>query len=291
MTGLNGRTVAVVGATGQLGRALVDTLSASGIWQVTPLSHADIEIADPESVAQVLTPAPAFLINTAYWATEDLSTALRVNAMGARVLAEHCARSGASLVHISTDYVFSGETSAPYKETDCPDPRSVYGISKLTGEQLIRATGARSLIVRVSSLYGPGGSRAKRGTTFVSDMLDMQAAGRTIRVVQDQVHSPTFTYDAAEAIMALMERRATGIAHVSNEGRCTKFAFAERIFTLAGVRADLVPISIADLPVDRHWPRFTALAHERLRELDIAVPRPWEEGLRDHLSRIGALKV
>ena len=283
------RTVSVVGATGQLGRVLVETFRQRKGWQVTPFSHSDVEIAEPASIARALDPAPDFLINTAYWADESPAMALRVNALGPRLLAEFCAEHGTTLVHVSTDYVFDGETERPYRETDCPNPLSVYGASKLAGEQFVRSSRARHLIVRVSSLYGSGGSRAKRGSSFVSDMLDMQAAGKPIRVVTDQIHSPTYAGDAAAAIESLIDREVTGLVHLSNSGRCTKYEFAERIFTLTGRRADLTPIRIADLPRDRHWPRFTALDHVALRAAGLPPLRPWEEGLRAHLSREGLL--
>jgi dTDP-4-dehydrorhamnose reductase len=283
------RNVAVIGATGQLGRALVDQFAARPGWTVRGLTHQDIEISEPQSITAALSPAPSFLINTAYWADEQPVPALRVNALGPRLLAEFCASAGTTLVQMSTDYVFDGETEQPYRETDCPYPRSVYGATKLAGEHFVQATTARSLIVRVSSLYGAGGSRAKRGTSFVSDMLDMQAAGKTIRVVTDQVHSPTYAPDAAAAIAELLERDVTGIVHLSNRGQCTKFEFAQRIFELTRRTADLVPIRVADLPATRHWSRFTALAHERLAAAGVAEPRTWEDGLREHLRREGVL--
>jgi dTDP-4-dehydrorhamnose reductase len=283
------RSVAVVGGTGQLGRALVETLGHRPGWNVRPLSHEQIEIAEPESIARALAPPPAFLINTAYWPGEQSEMALRVNALGPRLLAEFCAAHSTTLVHVSTDYVFDGETDRPYRETDCPNPLSVYGASKLAGEQLIRASGARHLIVRISSLYGAGGSRAKQRSSFVSDMLHMQAFGKTIRVVTDQIHSPTYAVDAAATIGELLDRELTGLVHVSNAGRCSKFEFAQRIFELTGRTADLVPIRLSDLPRDRHWPRFTALAHDALHAAGLASPRPWEDGLRAHLAREGIL--
>jgi len=283
------RRVAVVGATGQLGQALTETLRALPGWHVQPLSHEDVEIADPESIARALDPAPTFLINTAYWAGEEPATALRVNALGPRLLSQFCAAHGTLLLQISTDYVFDGETDRPYRETDCPNPLSVYGASKLAGEHLVRAGAARYLIVRLSSIYGAGGSRAKGGTSFVSDMLDMQAAGRTIRVSTDQIHSPTYAMDAAATIAQLLERGVTGLVHLSNAGRCTKFEFAQRIFQLAGRTAELVPVQSSDLPPNRHWPRFTALAHAALHAAGLPSPRLWDDGLRAHLAQEGLL--
>ena len=281
------RTLAIIGANGQLGQALTEVFSRPDGWRIVPLTHADIEITEAESIARALDPAPDFLINTAYWADEDPVMALRVNALGARRLAEFCATHGTFLAHMSTDYVFDGETDRSYRETDRPNPRSVYGISKLAGEHMVAAALPRHLIVRISSLYGAGGSRAKKGTSFVSDMLDMHRQGKTIRVVTDQFHSPTYAQDAAAALVELLGREVTGTVHLSNSGVCSKFDFAQRVFDRAGLRADLVPITRAELPQNRHWPRYTALAHDALHAAGIPLPRPWEEGLAAHLRREG----
>lgn len=283
--------MAIAGATGQLGRALTEEFSGRPEWQLRLYSHDELEITERESIAHALGSldcAPEFLINTAFWPDEDPVMGLRTNALGPRLLAEWCAAAGTTLVHISTDYVFDGEADRPYRESDCPNPRSVYGTTKLAGEQLIRASRARHLILRISSLYGPGGSRAKRNTSFVSDMLNMHAAGKQVRVVTDQYHSPTYAPDAALCIRTLLERDVDGTFHISNTGSCSKYEYAQRIFQLAGVTADLVPITIADLPQDRHWPRYTVLAHDALERVGVPLPRPWEEGLHAYLHYTAA---
>jgi dTDP-4-dehydrorhamnose reductase len=278
------QTVTIITANSQLGRALVEAFGSREDWRVRALTHAEVDITDEGSVARALDPAPDVVINTAFTFIEEPAAALRVNALGPSLLAGFCAAHNARLVQISTDYVFDGETDRPYRETDCPRPRSVYGISKLAGEDLVRARGPRHLIVRVSSLYGAGGSRAKGGTNFVTDMLAMQRAGKNIRVVVDQIHSPTYAPDAAGTILDLLDRDLTGTFHVSNAGHCSKFDFAAKIFQLAGVEADLVPIRLADLPPGPARPRYSALAHEALRAAGVPEPRPWEEGLAAYLG-------
>ena len=280
--------VAVLTANSQLGRALVHAFEQRPSWQVLPLLHEDLEITDPVSIDRALQDPPSIFINTAYWANEEVEPAFRVNALGPRLLAERCAAAGTLLVHISTDYVFSGETDHPYTETDPCEPRSVYGISKLAGEQLVRAAAPDHLIVRVSSLYGAGGSRAKGGTNFVTDMLAMHRAGKPIRVVADQIHSPTYAPDAAETIALLLEAGVRGTVHVSNTGSCSKLEFARRIFELAGVQPDLTPITLADLPPLPPRPRYTVLAHEALGRAGVPAPRPWEAGLADYVASLGA---
>ena len=248
--------------------------------------HSDLDITDSTAVQRAFQDPPAVFINTAYWANEEPAPALRVNALGPRLLAERCAASGTLLVQISTDYVFSGDTSRPYTEEDRAEPRSVYGITKLAGEQFVRAAAQEHLIVRVSSLYGAGGSRAKGGTNFVTDMLAMHRAGTPIRVVTDQFHSPTYAPDAARAILALVEKSARGTVHVSNAGSCSKYELAARVFELAGVTADLTPITLADLPPLPPRPRSTVLAHDALRAAGVAEPRSWEEALAEYVHLI-----
>ena len=283
------RSVAALTANSQLGRALVNVFQRLPGWHVRPLLHQDVEITDATSIERALQDPdgpPDVFVNTAYWANEDPEPALRVNALGPRLLAERCAEAGTLLVQISTDYVFSGDGDRPYTEDDSCAPRSVYGISKLAGELLVRAAAPEHLIVRVSSLYGEGGSRAKGGTNFVTDMLAMHRAGRPIRVVTDQFHSPTYAPDAAETIAQLIERKARGTFHVSNTGACTKFEFAQRIFELAGARPDLTPITLADLPPLPPRPRYTVLAHAGLRRAEVPAPRPWEEGLAAYVATL-----
>ena len=278
------KTIAILTANSQLGRALVQVFQRRPGWDVRPLLHQDLEITDPASVARAFENPPSVFLNTAYWANEEPEPALRVNALGPRLLAERCAAAGTLLVQISTDYVFSGDAERPYTETDRTEPRSVYGSSKLAGELLVRSAAPDHLIVRVSSLYGPGGSRAKGGTNFVSDMLGMHRAGKPIRVVTDQIHSPTYAPDAAEAIAQLLEREVRGTVHVSNTGWCSKFDFAARIFALAGLTPDLTPIRLADLPPQPPRPRYTVLAHEALRAAGVPAPRAWEEGLAEYVA-------
>lgn len=278
------QTVAVLTANGQLGRALVHALEGLPAWSVRPLLHQDVELTDPASIARAFEDPPAVFINSAFWANEEPEPALRVNALGARLLAERCAAAGTLLVQISTDYVFSGDATRPYTEVDPTGARSVYGISKLAGELLVRAAAPDHLIVRVSSLYGEGGSRAKGGTNFVTDMLAMHRAGKPIRVVTDQFHSPTYAPDAAQTIVRLLERGVRGTVHVSNTGSCSKFEFSQRIFDLSGIAPDLTPITLADLPPLPPRPRYTVLAHQRLRAEGIPLPRPWEEGLADYVT-------
>ena len=283
------RTVAVVGATGQFGRALVEAFAAAPGWTVRALGHAEIEIADRENVARALDPLPDVVVNSTLgdWSRQDdAALALPVNALGPRLLAERCAAGGALLVHVSTDFVFDGEASAPYHEADRTEPRTVYGITKLAGEQLVRAALERHLIVRVAYLFGPGGSRAKRGTNIVTWLLDAGRGAVPVPLVSDQTFSPTYAPDAAAAVVRLVERGATGTVHVTNREPCTPLGLGLAVFAAAGLKPQVKPISLADLPAGTHRPRYTVLAHDGLRRAGVPSPRPWPEAVRDYLSTL-----
>jgi dTDP-4-dehydrorhamnose reductase len=280
--------VVVIGATGQFGRAMVAACRHAG-WDVLALGHESVEVADAASVAHALEVPYDIVVNATVWhgpAQEDPVMALRVNALGARVVADHATQRGATCVTVSTDYVFDGDATCPYDESATPTPRSVYGISKATGEALVRAATPDHLIVRLASLFDVGGSRAKGGTSFVGTMLANARAGRPLRVVNDQVHSPTYAPDAAATTVSLLRRRARGIAHVTNSGWCSWFEMASAIFAEAGISADLSPSSLKDLPPGGPpRPRYSVLAHGALRRYGMPSPRPWREALRDYLAR------
>lgn len=281
----------VIGATGQFGRAIVGAACAAG-WDVHDLGHADVEVADPASVARAIDVPCDVVVNATVWhgpRQEDPVMALRVNALGAKVVADHAAAIGATCVTVSTDYVFDGAATRPYDESATPSPRSVYGISKATGEALVRAATPNHLIVRVASLFDIGGSRAKGGSSFVAAMLEGARAGRSLRVVADQVHSPTYAPDAAATTVSLVERGARGIAHVTNAGWCSWHELAAATLEEAGLAADLTATSLADLPPGGPpRPRYSVLAHGTLRRLGIPSPRPWRDAVRDYLRREAA---
>jgi dTDP-4-dehydrorhamnose reductase len=289
---LTARTVAIVGASGQLGRALVATFGDRQGWTVRSLGHQDIEIADRASVERALDPLPDVVINSTLqeWSRQDdVDLALRTNALGPRFLAERCAAGNALLVHISTDFVFDGGASVPYRESDPTAPATVYGITKLAGEQLVRAAWSRHLIVRVAYLFGPGGSRAKGGTNIVTVLLDAARRGGPVRLVTDQFFSPTYAPDAAGSIVQLVDAGATGTVHVTNGSHCSPFDLGQCIYGVAGVPAEVVPITLADLPPGPPRPRYTVLAHDGLRRAGVPAPRPWPEAVAAYLSTLPAL--
>lgn len=284
----------VLGAAGQLGRELVSAFSAAG-EPFTALTHADVDICDTAAIRNTLTTLrPRCVLNTAAYhqvdACEDhVEEAFAVNAFAVGELARACQDVGATLVHFSTDFVFGGNERRARHESDLPQPESVYAISKLAGEHFAQAYCARHLVVRTCGLYGFGGSRSRAGN-FVERMLELAESRQPIRVVADQIVTPTFVRDLAAAVVALLHREPSqptdyyGIYHITNSGHCSWYDFAAAIFAEAGVRANLSPASSTEHGARARRPAYSVLSPTRLRRLGIPALRPWRVALREYLT-------
>ena len=283
--------VAVVGASGQLGSALVQVLEGAQL-QTVSLGHERVEVTRAANVTAVLEQEhPDVVVNTAAFhkveeCEREPGRAFEVNALGALNVARACQALGARCVYVSTDYVFDGTKSEPYTEEDTPKPVNVYGASKLAGEHLVLQTCPDALVVRVASLFGGRGARGK-GTNFVLTMLDRAHRGEPLRVVNDIRMSPTYTLDAAEAILQLIERGVVGVFHVVNEGRCTWYEFARKIVEISGLEVPVEPVSHGAFPARARRPVNSSLATERLAGLGIRL-RPWTDALGDYLAWLAA---
>jgi len=281
--------VAIIGATGQLG---TDLTRAMGHRDVVSLSHRDIEVCDPEAAARVLRQIrPDVVVNTAAYHRVDEcedhpALAFEVNACGVKNLAEVCRELQATLVHLSTDYVFDGERRTPYTEEAAPAPLNVYGVSKLAGERLLQVSWERHFIVRSSGLYGTAGASGKGGN-FVETMLKLARGGKPIRVVDDQVLTPTFTEDLARKIDQLIETDAYGLYHVTNDGACSWYEFARTIFDLVGMSVDLAPTTTAAIGARARRPAYSVLAKARLKAMGLDDLRPWPDALGEYLRKKG----
>ena len=276
----------VTGATGQLGRALTEPLGDAVVWAGGARS---LDIRDAEMVARVVREArPDVVLNSAAYnavdaAERDVETCFAVNAAGPLHLARAAAQAGALMVHVSTDYVFDGRSDRPYTEDDCPRPLSVYGTSKLAGEHLVAASGCPFLVVRTSGLFGSGGSRSKGGS-FVERVLVRARAGEPLRVVSDQVFSPTYAPDLAEAILALVRRGSRGLFHVTNAGSCSWHGLAVAVLKLTGIDARVEEIRARDLGAPARRPAHTILSKARYEAQGLLPLRSWSEALASHLS-------
>ena len=278
--------VAVTGAAGQLGRALVDRLGARAAWAG---GRDALDVRDPAAVSRVLDDVrPDVVINAAAYndvdgAESDPASAMAVNAVGPGNLARACRERGALLVHVSTDYVFDGAKGEPYREEDCPRPASVYGVSKLAGCLLVAAAGGPHLIVRTSGVFGAGGNRVKGGS-FVERILAKARSGQPLRVVNDQVSSPTYAPDLAAALVTLVEQGARGLLHVTNSGACSPYDLATAALEIAGIHARIEPIRTADLGAPARRPAYSVLDNSRARAAGLPPLRSWRDALAEFLG-------
>lgn len=282
-------TVAVIGANGQLGADIMAEFQQAGMHTVG-LVHEDLDIA---SLAAVRTAChcihPSIIVNTAAMhhvekCEEDPGRAYEVNALGAQNVAIVSRELDAKLVHISTDYVFDGLKYRPYLENDAAAPLNVYGSTKLAGESFIRNTSHKYFIVRTSALYGANPCRAKGGRNFVDLMLKLAAERGGVRVVNDEVVSPTSTSDLARQIVALSSTLHFGLYHATAEGSCSWYDFARAIFDLTNTRVNLQVAAPDEFPAKVPRPKYSVLENAGLKRLGLNTLSSWEQGLSRYLG-------
>lgn len=271
----------LIGANGQLGS---DIMAVFGTEEIVPLTHGDIEITDLEQSRKVLEEHnPGVVINTAAYhnvpeCERNPEKAFLVNSVGLRNLSEICLNHRTTLVHISTDYVFDGKKSSPYSESDIPVPLNIYGVSKLAGEYFVRRV-EKHYVVRVSSLFGKTGCRAKRGGNFVKTMLHLAKTKDKIQVTSNIICSPTFTKDAATKIKEmLVQNYPSGIFHAANGGSCSWYEFALEIFSQAEIKINVEPKIEGEVEEGVRRPLYSPLISEKTRPI-----RDWREALRAYL--------
>jgi dTDP-4-dehydrorhamnose reductase len=278
--------IALLGSNGQLGRDLVRALSAH---QVLALTRAEFDVTDHARSRSVLGDLrPEIIVNTtAYHRVDDCESqpdsAYAVNVVAVKNLVGIANDLNAAFVHLSTDYVFDGKSADPYTESSPPRPLSVYGKSKLEGENVVRTESRKYFIIRSCGLYGKAGSRGKGGN-FVETMLDKARRGQKIQVVEDQRVTPTYTRDLAQQIAILIPTDHHGLYHVTNEGACSWYEFAQTIFELAGVEADLTPTSSEMYRTPAIRPRNSVLENANLKKLGLNRMRHWREALAAYLN-------
>lgn len=272
--------VVVTGAAGMLGTDLVRAAQAQN-HEVVGLASADLDVVDAEAVrARLADEIPDAIVNCAAYtdvdgAEDDLRAAMDVNAHGARNVAETAAILGVPVVYVSTDYVFDGSKREPYVESDAPHPLSVYGQSKLSGEQETARSADRHFIVRTQWLFG------RSGRNFVETMLTLAADHGEVVVVRDQVGCPTWTGDLAEGIVRLLDTRAYGIHHMAGGGSCSWFEFAQEIFRQTGTDCRVMSCTTEETGRRAPRPLQSVLGTER----DGAILLPdWQDGLAAYLA-------
>ena len=270
--------ILVAGAGGQLGRELIDILSP---YDVHGRDHHALDITDRQAVNETVEQVrPEWVINAAAYndvdgAEKATDLAFAVNAAGPGYLAAAAARAGAEMAHISTDYVFDGRKGVPYTELDRADPLSVYGRSKYEGELQVLSAHPSACVLRTAWLYG------QYGNNFVKAILKAADRGDPLKVVADQVGSPTWTRHLAQAIAELIRTPARGLFHVANGGSCSRFEFARAI--VRG-RVEVQPIGAADAARPAPRPANSALVSARWEAAGLRPLPAWETALEDFLA-------
>ncbi|CAN5117942.1 dTDP-4-dehydrorhamnose reductase [soil metagenome] len=273
------------GATGQLAREMIARAERFG-RELTVLSRGQVDLRDLTAVRAAIENAGRvdLVVNAAAFTAVDAAEADRdlafaVNATAPEVMAKACAARGLPLVHLSTDYVFSGEGKKPWREDDATLPINVYGASKLAGEAAVLAAWRRSAVLRTSWVF------SAHGSNFVRTMLRLGQAQSHVRVVDDQRGRPTFAGDLADFILGAAERwagpgdEAFGVFHFAGAGAVSWRRFAEAIFTAARMPATVTPITTADYPTPARRPAYSVLATGKLETVFGVKPPPWGEGL------------
>jgi len=276
--------VLVIGARGQLGSELILLLREE--HEIIPATRAECDITDlPAVLSFVRHVRPQVIINAAAYTDVDgcesnKDTAFKVNALGARNVAIAAREFGARLVHISTDYIFDGQKSDPYREYDQPNPINVYGASKLLGETFVKEQTHRFFIVRTAWLYG------KTGRNFVKTMLKLAQEKEELQVVNDQWGTPTYTEDLAKQIKRLILTELYGTYHCTSQGSCTWYEFALGIFKQAGLDVKVKPVTSDEFPRPAKRPKNSVLENYMLKLQGLDIMPPWEESLERFMKAV-----
>lgn len=275
--------VIITGAKGQLGLELSKQLKCNSKYEVVTTDRTELNIVDIKQVSDFLSKQkPDIVINCAAHTAVDLcetdiENAYRINALGPRNLAIACEKIGAKLVQVSTDYVFNGNGTRPYREDDMTNPNSIYGTSKLKGENFVKEFCSRYFIVRTAWLYGDGNN-------FVRTMLKLAQANKELNVVDDQVGSPTSTVDLAKAIINLIDTEYYGIYHGTCEGQCSWYEFAKKIFEIKNIDIKVNPVTSEEFKRPAPRPAYSVLDNFMFKLVDLNTFRPWEDSLEEYLN-------
>lgn len=280
-------TIAVTGSQGQLGKSLKDLEADYPQFKFVFLSRSDMPIHHFELVRQFFEGIkPDFVINAAAYtavdkAEEEKVLAFQVNAEAVGVMAAWCHQHGAKFLHVSTDYVFDGKGDRPYAETDSTGPQSVYGASKLAGEQQALEFDPNCIIVRTAWVYSP------YGKNFFKTMVSLLRDKPNIRVVSDQIGTPTYALDLAKALLDIIAsgKWEPGIYHYSNEGKISWYDFAVEIQRQIGTTCVIEAIQTTDYPTPAARPAYSVLNKQKVVEtFGVAVP-DWKRSLSDCVRR------
>lgn len=285
------KRMAVIGVNGQLGNDLIRLLLQENSYRSIPLTHQDIEITDQNSIINVLDAIqPDIVINAAaYNKVDEIESnpekAFLINSLSNKYLASYCNKKNITFVYISSDYVFgiNQERKTPYIESDCPGPISAYGISKLAGEYFTRYECEKHFVIRTCGLFGTATDTGK-GRNFITSILRIAQEKNQVKVVNDQTITPTYTYDLAKQIIALIKTNVYGLYHASAEGSCTWYEFAKEVFKLTNIKVDLIPISSKELSQPAKRAQYSVLENHNLKNIKVNLMKDWKEGLKEYIK-------
>jgi len=280
--------ILVTGQNGQLGQSLAKIAKDYPQFDFIFLGREQLDLSQPATLANALENiAFDIIINCAAYTAVDKAEsepelADAINHLAVEQLAQICNQRRATLIHISTDYVFDGKNYNPYIETDPVDPQGVYGITKLKGEQAMQAVNPKGAIIRTSWVY------SEFGNNFVKTMLRLGAERDSLNVIYDQVGSPTYATDLAQAILALLSQpeqlNQTQVYHYSNEGVCSWYDFAKAIFEMSGTRCKVNPIETKDYPPPAKRPHYSLMNKAKIKQ-DYLITIPyWRDSLKIALN-------
>jgi len=275
--------VAILGARGMLGSDVTAACTRRGI-NVRPYDLPELDITDPEQLERVIRSADAVVNCAAYTdvdgAESQQELAHRVNAEAVRLLGRMAADNGKWVLHFSTDYVFDGELDRPYVETDVPNPINEYGQSKLAGERLLSQSGCAHCIVRLQWTYG------SHGGNFVNGVVERARSGTHLKVVDDQVGSPTATTEVADAVCTFLSRQTRGLLHYAAAGYASRFEVAKFIVERLGLNVGLSPCRSGDFPSPARRPLNSRFNCDKIQAYLDRPIRPWWEPLESFLRQL-----
>ncbi len=273
----------IFGSNGQLGRDLTLIFKEQG--ETLGYDLPEVDITDEVALHSHITEfAPNVVINAAAYtnvdqAEDDLENAFRVNEIGARNLAEIAAARKIPVVFYSTDYVFNGSSKRPYTPEDTPEPLGVYGKSKYAGEVATQFNNPFHFILRTAWLYGPGGNN------FVEKIIRAAESRPTLRVVDDEIGSPTHTFDLAQATLDFVRTKAYGTYHVVNSGQCSRYEFAKAILSEAGISTPIEPCKATEFPTIAPRPVFSVLDNSTTNMVIQKPMQSWQQALHHYMQR------
>jgi dTDP-4-dehydrorhamnose reductase len=289
--------IALIGSNGQLGTDIMSYFKEKG-ENIIGLTQDEIDVCYIDKCEpELLNINPDLIINTAAFHKVDLcedegEEAFKVNAVGVKNLCNVCLKLNIPLMHFSTDFVFGADIKRrnPYIEDDNPAPLSLYGISKLAGEYVMKYMLEKYYLVRSCGLYGHAGSFGK-GSNFVDLMIQFAEDKKGVEVVNDQVLTPTSTKDLTEKLYELIHTGKYGLYHMTNTGFCSWYDFAVEIFKLADINIRVLPITSEKYAAKVRRPFYSVLDNKNLRSIGIKDMRPWQEALKDYIDEKIAGKV